>query len=50
MTLFDLKASINKENNFIKNIFPLKYGGFNFDLDHTYNITSKILIINRYWH
>jgi hypothetical protein len=41
MTLHDLRNKIYKENELIKNNFPLRLGGFDLELDQSYDIASK---------
>jgi hypothetical protein len=44
MTLHDLRVNIYKENELIKKSFPLKLGGFELELEHTYNLLSNYLL------
>jgi hypothetical protein len=41
MTLHDLRNKIYKENDLIKNNFPLRLGGFDLELEQSYDIGSK---------
>ena len=41
MTLHDLRNKIYKENESIKSNFPLKLGGFDLEIDQSYDITSN---------
>lgn len=50
MTLHDLRADIYRENDRVKKNFPLKLGGFDLDVDQSYNLTSNLCFyISRYW-
>jgi len=42
MTLHDLRCAIYMTQDFVVNAFPLKLGGFELDLEQSYNLTSKI--------
>jgi hypothetical protein len=46
MTLHDLRCAIYSEKDCIRNSFPLKLGGFDLDLEQSYNLESKLYIIN----
>ena len=46
MTLHDLRNKIYKEHDIIKNQFPLKLGGFDLELEQSYNLSSKFFLIN----
>lgn len=41
MTLHDIRCSIYLTKDFIKSGFPLKLGGFELDLEQSYNLSSK---------
>lgn len=41
MTLHDLRARVYRENHLIKDQFPLKLGGLEMELEHSYNLTGN---------
>jgi hypothetical protein len=49
MTLHDLRNKIYKENDIIKNNFPLRLGGFDLEIDQNYNLESNFNLTHRYW-
>jgi hypothetical protein len=40
MTLHDMRVNIYKEENLIKNNFPLKLGGLDLEVEQTYNLSG----------
>lgn len=48
MHLYDLRNRIYKEGEFIKNSFPLRLGGFELEIDQSYNLTSKNKYLNNF--
>jgi hypothetical protein len=40
MTLHDLRAKIYRSNDLVKLSFPLKLGGFDLELDQSYDMSS----------
>jgi hypothetical protein len=41
MTLHDLRSDIYKEDEYIRNVFPLRIGGYDLDIGMSYDISSK---------
>lgn len=41
MTLHDLRNKIYRENELVKNNFPLKLGGYDLEIDQVYNLERK---------
>lgn len=45
MTLHDLRSKLYRENDIIKNNFPLKLGGLELEVDKSYNISGKTIFV-----
>ena len=48
MTLHDLRQDIYRELDLIKNSFPLKLGGYELDLEDSYNLNGNFVNNFRY--